>query len=151
MRLLAPCILALLSFAVPVHAAPEPIVFDFEDGLQGWSFRGFVSRTQTNALGGEWVLYGDGTRAAGAYISIEMDLTDVASISLEQAFRSGDEDGLTLFLGRTLIENIFIGTHKVMRTSSRYETAPDGTNTKSARSGDFGAERKDKQLRGIRW
>ena len=36
-RLLAPSLVALLGFAVPAYAAPEPIVFDFEDWLQGWT------------------------------------------------------------------------------------------------------------------
>ena len=38
-----------------------------------------------------------------------------------------------------------------MPTSSRHETAPDGAHTQSARSDDFGAKRKDKQRRGLRW
>ena len=95
-RFRAPAIsalIALLGLALPVQAAPAPIVFDFEDGLQGWELHGSAQRVQTQLLGGQWAIFGD-----GAAISIEMDLTDIASISLEQFFVDGNEDGLHLFV-----------------------------------------------------
>ncbi len=57
----------------------EPIVFDFEDGLQGWELSGSAQRVQTQVLGGEWAIFGE-----GASLSIEIDLTGIASISVEQ-------------------------------------------------------------------
>ena len=38
-------LIALLGLALPVWAAPEPIVFDFEDGLQGWELHGSAQLT----------------------------------------------------------------------------------------------------------
>ncbi len=49
-RLRAPALSALtvlLGLALPVQAAPAPIVFDFEDGLQGWELSGSAQRVQT--------------------------------------------------------------------------------------------------------
>ena len=53
-------LIALLAFALPAHAAPAPIVFDFEDGLQGWELNGSAQRVQTQVLGGGWAIFGDG-------------------------------------------------------------------------------------------
>ena len=59
----------VLSFALaqPVCAVPfvpdfsnGPVVFDFEDGLQGWVPDGAVPRLQTQVLGGQWPILGDG-------------------------------------------------------------------------------------------
>jgi hypothetical protein len=91
-------------------AAAAPVVFDFEDGLQGWELHGAATRVQTQLLGGEWAIFGDGLVEGEASISMEMDLTDIASISVEQFFVDGDEDGLLFLQGIDLIENIFIGT-----------------------------------------
>ncbi len=52
-------LIALLGLAVYAKAAPAPIVFDLEDGLQGWTFEG-ATRVQTQLLGGEWAIFGDG-------------------------------------------------------------------------------------------
>ena len=110
-RLRAPAIsalLALLGLALPAEAAPAPIVFDFEDGLQGWELHGSAQRVQTQVLGGEWAIFGDGQVESGASISIEMDLTDIAAISVEQFFIDGSEDGLLFFTTIHLIENIVL-------------------------------------------
>ncbi len=58
--------LALL-IALPLYAqaAPAPIVFDFEDGLQGWTLGGSAQRVQTQVLGGEWAILGDGFVSPG--------------------------------------------------------------------------------------
>lgn len=121
---LAPLAL-LLVLPLPAYAAPAPIVFDFEDGLQGWELQGSAQRVQTEALGGEWAIFGDGLvldtidliediviRVSNTGMSLEVDLTDVASMSLEQFF-AGDVAQGTDFVGVLLslgvIENIFIG------------------------------------------
>ena len=58
-------LIALLSLALPAGAAPEPIVFDFEDGLQGWALHGSAQRVQTQVLGGEWAVALDFTSFSG--------------------------------------------------------------------------------------
>ncbi len=102
--------IATIGLALPVQAAPAPIVFDFEDGLQGWELSGSAQRVQTQILGGEWAIFGDGLVESGASISIEMDLTDIAAISVEQFFIDGSEDGLLFFTTIHLIENIVLTT-----------------------------------------
>jgi hypothetical protein len=101
---------AALLAAQTSLAAAAPIVFDFEDGLQGWELHGAATRVQTQLLGGEWAIFGDGLVEGGASISMEMDLTDIASISVEQFFVDGNEDELLFFQPIDLIENIFIAT-----------------------------------------
>ncbi len=111
-------LIALLGLALPAQpATAAPIVFDFEDGLQGWTLGGSAQRVQTQILGGEWAIFGDssldpccGGVGFGTSISMQMDLTDIASISVEQFLVDGSEDGLLFLLGIDLIENIFIGT-----------------------------------------
>ncbi len=97
-----------LSLALPAHAAPAPIVFDFEDGLQGWELGGSAQRVQTQILGGEWAIFGDGSLDPcciendvdlGTSILIEMDLTGFMSITVEQFFVDGSEDALFLAAG----------------------------------------------------
>ena len=52
-------VLAVVLLApTPAHAGT--IVFDFEDGLQGWELFGSAQRVQTQLLGGEWAIFGDG-------------------------------------------------------------------------------------------
>ena len=115
-------LIALLGLALPVQAAP--IVFDFENGLQGWTLGGSAQRIQTQILGGGWAIFGDGVVSpltgfesidgvfvpSGTALSMRVDLTGIASISVEQFFVDGTEDGLFLLRGVNLIENIFVGT-----------------------------------------
>ncbi len=111
-------LIALLGLALPAQAAPEPIVFDFEDGLQGWELGGSAQRVQTQILGGEWAIFGDGLvtdQTTGlpldVFISRDIDLTGIASVSVDQFFLAGDERGLLaipMFGGIDLIENIFV-------------------------------------------
>ena len=91
-----------LSLALPAHAAPAPIVFDFEDGLQGWELHGSPQRVQTKVLGGNWAIFADGRSIAAMqspFIMIEMNLTNIVSISLEQFFIEGNEDNLFFING----------------------------------------------------
>ena len=132
--------LALSFSPLPAHAVSitEPIVFDFEDGLQGWELHGSAQRVQTQILGGEWAIFGDGfvppldasdpndglrpvfpvscepppcpTRPSGTSISASIDLTGIAFVSLEQFFVEGDGVGPSLLVEVDIIENIFVGT-----------------------------------------
>jgi len=91
------CWLAQPAAAVPFvpDFSEGPVVFDFEDGLQAWSTKDSVQRVQTQVLGGEWAIFGDGlvppTEPApfNNGIWMEMDLTNVALMSFEQFF-AGD-------------------------------------------------------------
>lgn len=50
----ASALIGLLGLALPARAAP--IVFDFEDGMQGWITHGGATRVQTDILGGDWAI-----------------------------------------------------------------------------------------------
>ncbi len=65
-------LIVLLGLALPVQAAPAPIVFDFEDGLQGWELHGGATRVQTQVLGGEWTIF-MGNLAGVVWISMEVE------------------------------------------------------------------------------
>ncbi len=104
-RALVVCaLIAFLNLALPAHAAPAPIVFDFEDGLQGWELHGATTRVQTQLLGGEWAIIGDGVvQGEGgplgrAFMSTVVDLTDIAFVSLDQFLVDGNDDGLLFFI-----------------------------------------------------
>ena len=46
---------AAWAFLLTLHSSPTtaaPIVFDFEDGLQGWELQGSAERVQIQGLGG---------------------------------------------------------------------------------------------------
>ena len=103
-----PCLL------LATQTLAAPIVFDFEDSLQGWELRGSAQRVQTQVLGGEWAIFGDGLAVPpqdsgqfgdifvgdlGTYISMVLDLTDIVSISVEQFSVAGDEAALSLDFG----------------------------------------------------
>ena len=118
-RLRAPAIsalIALLGLALPAYAAPAPIVFDFEDGLQGWELVGAATRVQTQVLGGEWAIFGDGAiDQSGEFPFVATaisfgptdEVTGFSSLSVEALF-VGDVTGLTLLVGINLIDNIFV-------------------------------------------
>jgi len=117
-------LITLLGLALPGEAASAPIVFDFEDGLQGWELSGSAQRVQTQVLGGEWAIFGDGVLSpltgfelidgiavvSGTALAMSVDLTGISSISVQQFFIDGNEDGLFFLRGIDLIENIIIGT-----------------------------------------
>ena len=93
-----------LICSMRAEAAPAPIVFDFEDGLQGWELHGAATRVQTQVLGGEWAIFGDGVvQGEGgplgrAFMSTIVDLTDIAFVSLDQFLVDGNDDGLLFFI-----------------------------------------------------
>jgi hypothetical protein len=114
---------AALLAAQTSLAAAAPVVFDFEDGLQGWELDGAATRVQTQLLGGEWAIFGDGVLDPccwvdliesefinhGTHMSLTIDLTEIRSITLEQFLIEGDGVGPSLFTEVDLIENIFVG------------------------------------------
>ncbi len=115
-RLRAPAISALivlLGLALPVQAAPAPIVFDFEDGLQGWELHGGATRVQTQVLGGEWAIFMD--NLVNGFVSISMkveELQAVGPVSFDQLIIEGS--GVFVVRGIGLIANasaIFIGVN----------------------------------------
>jgi hypothetical protein len=89
-------------------AAPAPIVFDFEDGLQGWELHGATARVQTQLLGGQWAIFGDGLVEGGASISIEMDFREIGSITFDQFLVDGEGISVSVRQILDLIENVFI-------------------------------------------
>ena len=90
----------LLNCSPIARAAPAPIVFDFEDGLQGWELHGSATRVQTQLLGGQWAVLGDGFSQddttglpLDVFISREIDLAGIGSVSLDQFFLDGERGG----------------------------------------------------------
>jgi len=80
-----------------------PVVFDFEDGLQGWQLSGNAERLQTQVLGGDWAIFGDGEMLVGNQLPVlrmrEIDLSEVARISFEQLLLGSDEGAIFLSHG----------------------------------------------------
>ncbi len=70
--------MALLWLAFPAQAAPAPIVFDFEDGWQGWKHGG-AHRESTDALGGSYAISID----ADQIIWIEIDLAGIRAMTFD--------------------------------------------------------------------
>jgi hypothetical protein len=88
-RSLACSVLFAFVLVTPGSAKATPIVFDFEDGLQGWTLEGSAQRVSTQALGGQWAIFGDGNVEGGASMSLQADLTNVASIELDRFHLGG--------------------------------------------------------------
>ena len=87
------------------EAAPAPIVFDFEDGLQGWELLGSAQRVQTQVLGGEWAIFLDGF--LGATIGfIPEDLQAIGSVTFDQLIINGS-GSIPVSQGSCLINNTF--------------------------------------------
>ncbi len=59
-------LIPVLGLSLPAQAARAPIVFDFEDGLQGWELVLAAQRVQTQSLGGEWAIFLDRLVKGGA-------------------------------------------------------------------------------------
>ncbi len=97
--------IATIGLALPAQAAPAPIVFDFEDGLQGWTLGGSAQRVQTQVLGGEWAIFLDGF--LGATITfIPKDLQTIGSVTFEQLIIDGS-GSIPVSQGSCLINNTF--------------------------------------------
>lgn len=62
-----------------------PIVFDFENGLQGWTLRGSTERIQSDLLGGEWAILGGGLEGQerSTMFFPYVALTDAGLLSLD--------------------------------------------------------------------
>jgi hypothetical protein len=72
---------------------PPQTSFSFESGLQGWTLEGSAQRVNTQVLGGEWAIFGDGRTEGGASMSITLDLTGIDSIVMD-VFFGGEPDFL---------------------------------------------------------
>ena len=92
--LLATAFLLALLWPSASRATLEPIIFDFEDGLQGWELHGSAQRVQTQILGGEWAIFGDGFLRAS--IIRATDPMPIRSISVEMILVDGEADNLLL-------------------------------------------------------
>ncbi len=95
--LVVSALIAFLSLALPAYAAPAPIVFDFEDGLQGWTLGGSAQRVQTQVLGGQWAILGDGIVDESTAITIEIDLMEMSSMSVDFSVFDAKSRGLNFF------------------------------------------------------
>ena len=100
-------LIALLGWAQPVEAAPAPIVFDFEDGLQGWELHGAATRVETQVLGGEWAIFLDGLIEGGAWIFITGDFQTVGSVTFDQLIVDGSGSLVPVLRGVALVNNTF--------------------------------------------
>ncbi len=112
-----------LICSLRAEAAPAPIVFNFEDGLQGWELSGSAQRVQTQILGGEWAIFGDGLLGETS-ISIDLDITNVRSISVEQFFAG---DASLSFLGTSFLSIVVDSVRGVAGTLLSQSTANPGT------------------------
>ena len=68
-----------------LRAQAAPIVFDFEDGLQGWELHG-ASRHEVDVLGGRFAIFG----VDFSSISIAIDLTDIREMTFDRLFTGDD-------------------------------------------------------------
>ncbi len=125
-RLRAPAISALivlLGLALPVQAAPAPIVFDFEDGVQGWELQGAATRVQTQVLDGEWAIFGDAPiqsppppglgyplEDTTTYIFLPIDITNIEIMTVDFFFAGSSEDpGDFIYAGSILGKEEILG------------------------------------------
>ncbi len=95
-----------LLLAAPGIARALPLVFDFEDGFQGWGPAGSAQRVQTQLLGGQWTIFGDGFLPGSASISMFVDLTDIGLITLEEFFVDGEGNGPGLVAGNVFPQSV---------------------------------------------
>ena len=86
---------------------------------------------QTQVLGGEWAIFGDGILDPccdvienefdlGTHMFLTIDLTDIRSLTLEQSFIDGPGAGPWLVHTLTIIENVFL------LTADRFEKQSPG-------------------------
>lgn len=62
------------------------VIFDFEDGLQGWKPLGSAQRLNTRTLNGLWAVFAEAQFSERNGISLEIDLSNVAAIQLDSLF-----------------------------------------------------------------
>ncbi len=117
MRIL-PLILFVVAWSSPAFATPfvpdfsgGPVVFDFENGLDGWVTDGSAQRVNTQVLGGQWAIFGDALATGGTVILLELDLTNTRSITFEQ-FHAGSPaspNGIAFLATTSVVEGILVG------------------------------------------
>ncbi len=83
---------ALLLTLHSQPAAAAPVVFDFEDGEQGWLLISGAQRQETSALGGSFAVFGTDS----AKLRLELDLTNIESFTLEQLWLSPVQETINL-------------------------------------------------------
>ncbi len=81
------------SVALTLDPSEGAAVFDFEDGLQGWTLQGSAERVETGVLGGEWAVFGDGLAGGpptpsggGARMTLRFDPVEIAAVELDLFF-----------------------------------------------------------------
>jgi hypothetical protein len=89
LRLICASLVGGVLFGQPAQAAtlvPDfsngPVVFDFEDGLQGRTPAGGAERVPTTALEGQWAIRGDGLQASCLDIGGRSAIGTVRGITL---------------------------------------------------------------------
>ncbi len=97
-----------LICSMRAEAAPAPIVFDFEDGLQGWELQGAATRVQTQVLDGKWTIFLDGFIEGGASIFITGDFQTVGSVTFDQLIVDGSGSLVPVRRGVVLENNTFM-------------------------------------------
>jgi hypothetical protein len=96
-----------------------PVVFDFEDGMQGWELFDGAERVQTDALGGSWAIQVSWggidilesiffLRIAGP--RLDVDLSNVDRVELRYHGDVTKVGCCPVLAGLDIIEDIFIGT-----------------------------------------
>jgi hypothetical protein len=108
-----------------------PVVFDFEDGLQGWTLENAVQRVNTQILGGQWAILGDGLvigpwvpgtmHTARSLMSMTINLTEVATFGFDQ-FSLGERRAV----GLVRIERFPSGGRAI--SAFGFEVGPTGEN-----------------------
>ncbi len=98
--------IATIGLALPAQAAPAPIVFDFEDGLQGWELHAGPRRFPTSLLGGEWAIFVDVAGFGGISMRVE-ELQAVGAVTFDQLIIAGPDSSIQVI--RDVEGVIFIG------------------------------------------
>jgi hypothetical protein len=79
---------AILFACIATRAAATPLFFDFEDGVGEWVLSGSVRYEEAPVLGGEHALFGSDVGPLAGQIALEIDLTGISSLTLEQLWTS---------------------------------------------------------------
>ena len=84
LKLAVGAFVAVFVLLSPERGLATPMVFDFEDGEQGWLLFNGAKREETSVLGGSFAVFGADT----ATLSFERDLTGIESLTLQQLWVS---------------------------------------------------------------